>query len=113
MATLAITRDHSPVFSSDSNIWASATMRTRHPSESRICLTALPPGALSSRTRMPTCGVVEVGLGLVLTILSIAPVLLLNAASQAGATYRARVAYPLPKPCSERAIGRLHSRCRL
>src|SRR5216683_1434448 len=51
------------------SIWASWTVRTRHPSESRICLTALPPGALLSRTRMPTCG--AMGVGLVLTVFSI------------------------------------------
>src|SRR5258708_25662034 len=45
---------------------ASETMRTRQPSESRICLTALPPEALLSRTRMPTCR--TTGVGLVLTI---------------------------------------------
>src|SRR5258708_31829660 len=41
-------------------------MRPRQPSESRICLTALPPEALPSRTRMPTCR--TTGVGLVLTI---------------------------------------------
>src|ERR1700694_1439085 len=61
-----MTRAHSPVFSSAMSIWVSATMRTRHPSESRICLTALPPGAWSSRTRMPTCR--GVGVELVLTM---------------------------------------------
>src|ERR1700720_3324280 len=69
IATSAITRDHSPVFSSARSIWVSGTMRTRHPSESRICLTALPPGAFSSRTRIPTC--VRAGVGLVLIKLSI------------------------------------------
>src|SRR6267378_3697303 len=68
-ATLAMTRDHSPVLSSARSILVSGTRRTRQPSESRICLTALAPGASLSRTRRPTWRGPTVGL--VLTILII------------------------------------------
>jgi hypothetical protein len=84
-ATFAMTRDHSPVLSSARSIWASDTTRTRQPSESRICFTALAPWASLSRTRRPTCRGSRVGL--VLTILDYSPKIRLLASNQWAAAY--------------------------
>src|SRR5882672_3032631 len=85
-ATLAMTRDHSPVLSSARSILVSGTTRTRQPSESRICLTALAPGASLSRTRRPTWrGSIE---GLVLTIPNYSVKSVVLARNQMAATYR-------------------------
>src|SRR5229473_6250266 len=85
-ATLAMTRDHSPVLSSARSILVSGTTRTRQPSESRICLTALAPGASLSRTSSPTWRG-STSVGLVLTIPNYIVKAVVLARNQEAATY--------------------------
>src|SRR5689334_10044789 len=110
--TLAITSDHSPVFSSARSIWLSETTRTRHPSESRICLTALEPWALSSRTRMPTCCGVGVGVGLVLTILRVYAQCADKGRESSGCDVWSKGGFARLKRRREAATGRLQARYR-